>query len=238
MKAEDKNEQKPSYLGHRERLRTRFLKDDGVSMADYELLELLLTYAIVRRDVKDDAKELLKRFGSFANVLTAPKNVLTDYGLNQNIIALFKVVLSSFKRLTAERLQEAEDVVYTNIDYVIDYCKACVVDAEVEEFHILMFDKKLHLIKDALMQRGSIDSVSVYVREIVKEVIQQKAISIVLFHNHPSGNCKPSDADIKLTKEIIAALQTIQVKVNDHLIVSQNDYYSFRDHHLIDYMLK
>lgn len=236
MKTKDNTDNKPTYLGHRERLKTRFLKDNGASMPDYELLELLLTFAIARRDVKDDAKMLLKHFGSFANVLTASQTELADYGLTQNVIAMFKAVISSFKRLTAERLKEANDVIYTNIDYVIDYCKACVAEADVEEFHVLMFDKQLHLIKDALMQKGSVDSVPVYVREVVKEVVKQHVTSVVLFHNHPSGNCQPSEADIKLTKDIVSALKTIEIRVYDHLIISQNNYYSFHEHHLIDFM--
>ena len=110
------------------------------------------------------------------------------------------------------------------------------MEADVEEFHVLMFDKKLHLIKDVLMQKGSVDSVPVYVREVVKEIVLARASSVILYHNHPSGNCQPSDADLKLTKEIIQALKVMQVKVYDHLIVSRSNYYSFHDHRLVDFM--
>jgi len=236
MKEKIKTDDKPSYLGHRERLKTRFLKDGGASMPDYEILELILMYALPRRDVKEDAKNLLKHFGSFASVFAAGEAELASYGLSQNTISLFKVMLSAFKRLSFERMQDAKDVMYTNIDYVIDYCKASVLEADVEEFHVLMFDKKLHLIKDALMQKGSVDSVPVYVREVVKEIVLARASSVILYHNHPSGNCQPSDADLKLTKEIVQALKVLQVKVYDHLIVSRSNYYSFHDHHLVDFM--
>lgn len=236
MTKENKIDDKPLYLGHRERLKTRFLKDEGASMPDYELLELLLTYAVVRRDVKDEAKKLLAHFGSLANVLSASTKELSDYGLTQHTIVLFKIVLSSLRRLTAERLQDKEDVVYTNVDYLIDYCKTAVFESDVEEFHLMLFDPQMHLIKDVLMQRGSVDCVPVYVREIMKVIFENKASSVVLYHNHPSGHCQPSKADIQLTKEIISALKTIKVRVYDHLIVSQNSYYSFHEHHLVDFM--
>lgn len=236
MKEKIKTDDKPSYLGHRERLKTRFLKDGGASMPDYEILELILMYALPRRDVKEDAKNLLKHFGSFASVFAASETELANYGFSQNTISLFKIMVSAFKRLSFERMQDTKDVMYTNIDYVIDYCKASVLEADVEEFHVLMFDKKLHLIKDALMQKGSVDSVPVYVREVVKEIVLTRASSVILYHNHPSGNCQPSDADLKLTKEIVQALKMLQVKVYDHLIVSRSNYYSFHDHHLVDFM--
>jgi len=236
MKEKTENKEKPLYLGHRERLKTRFLKDGGASMPDYEILELILMYAIPRRDVKEDAKNLLSRFGSFDKVLSASEIELSNYGLTQNTISLFKVIVSSFKRLSYERMKDTKDVMFTNLDYVIDYCKASVLEAEVEEFHVLMFDSQLHLIEDKLMQKGSIDSVPVYVREVVKEVVLKKASSVILYHNHPSGNCQPSSADVKLTKEIGEALKILQVKVHDHLIVTTDNYYSFRDHRLIDFI--
>ena len=236
MKEKITKTEKPSYLGHRERLRTRFLKDGGASMADYEVLELLLTYALPRRDVKEEAKKLLAHFGSFAKVFAASEAELSNFGLSQNTIALFKVMLSVFKRLSFARMSQTKDVMYTNIDYVIDYCKASVLEADVEEFHLMLFDSQLHLIEDVLMQRGSVDSVPVYVREVVKTVVLKKASSVILYHNHPNGNCQPSGADLKLTKEIVQALKLLQVKVHDHLIISKDDYYSFRDHRLTDFV--
>ena len=236
MKESSKTDEKPSYLGHRQRLKTRFLKDGGASMPDYEIMELLLTYVLPRRDVKEDAKKLLKHFGSFAGVFEASDADLENYGFTQNMIAFFNVVAAAHKRIAHERLQATDNAVYSNFDYILDYCRSAVLKAEVEEFHVLMFDAKLHLIKDALMQRGSLNSVAVYVREVVKEVISQKACSVVLFHNHPSGDCRPSKHDLDITKEIIQALKLMQVKVQDHLIISQNDYYSFHDHRLVDFM--
>lgn len=232
-----KNEtDKPLYLGHRERLRTRFLKDNGASMPDYEFLELILTFSIPRRDVKDEAKKLIAHFGSLFNVLTASQFQLTEYGLSQNTIALFKTLVVSAQKLTAQHLKEENKPVFTHIDYVIDYCKASLLEADVEEFHILLLDKKLQLIEDKLMQRGSVDQVAFYAREIVKYILQSKATSIILYHNHPSGNCQPSQDDILCTKEIVAALTPMKIKVYDHLIISKSNYYSFRDHNLIKFM--
>lgn len=225
--------EKPLYLGHRERLKERFLKDDGISMADYEFLELLLTFAIPRRDVKNDAKKLLNHFGSFKNLLTASETQLAEYGLSKNAIVLFKAVLASSKRISYARLKETTNTVFSHIDYVFDYCKTSLLQANVEEFHIMLLDKKLKLIKDQLIARGSVDEVPVYTREIVKYILDSNAVSIILYHNHPSGDCSPSYEDIHRTKEIVEALKPLNVKVYDHIIVSKDNYYSFHDHNLI-----
>ena len=197
---------------------------------------LFLIYVVPRRDVKEDSKKLLAHFGTFANVLSASENALLSYGLTQNMATFFRVICVAHQRLAFGKLKQANNVVYTEFDTLIDYCKSATFLAEVEEFHVMLFDSHLHLIKDVLMQRGSVNSVPVYVRGIVKEVIEQKASSIVLFHNHPSGDCCPSEDDLKRTKEIVQALNLMQVKVHDHLIVSKDDYYSFRDHGLINFM--
>lgn len=228
-----KQNDKPLYLGHRERLKDRFLKDDGISMADYEFLELLLTFAIPRRDVKDDAKKLLNHFGSFKNLLTASETQLAEYGLSKNVIVLFKAVLASSKRLSYAQLKESSNIVFSHIDYVFDYCKTSLMEADVEEFHVILLDKKLKLIKDKLVARGSVDEVPVYTREIVKYILDSHAVAVVLYHNHPSGDCSPSNEDIHRTKEIVEALKPLNVKVYDHIIVSKDNYYSFHDHNLI-----
>ncbi len=227
---------KPLYLGHRERLRSRFLSDGGASMPDYEFLELILTYAILRRDVKDDAKRLIAHFGSIANVLTASQESLSAYGLSQNVIALFKIISVAFKRITTPHLKESNNTLYTEFDYVLDHCKASVLNTDVEEFHIMMLDKQLRLIEDKLIQRGSIDEVPVYPRDVVKQILDSHATAVVLYHNHPSGNCQPSSADIHITKEIIKALTPLKIKVCDHIIVSKDNYFSFHDHKLLDFV--
>ena len=225
----EKEKGKPLYLGHRERLRTRFLKDEGVSMPDYEFLELILTYAIPRRDVKDDAKKLIEHFGSLSNVLAASEDALLKYGLSQNTIALFKTIVVAGKRLGGARLKEEHYAVYTQFDYVLDYCKAAVFDAKVEEFHVMMLDKKLHLIEDRLIQRGGVDHVPFYARDVVRNVLETHATAVVLYHNHPSGDCQPSTDDVNRTKEIIQALTPLHIDVCDHIIVSRDNYYSFHD---------
>jgi len=222
-----KTNDKPLYLGHRKRLKERFLIDSGVSMPDYEFLELLLTFAVPRRDVKDEAKKLLSHFGSLSNVFTASNTALKEYGLTLTTRVLFKVLLEAFRRLSASRLRENTNIIFTQIDYVIDYCKAKILETNVEEFHLLLLDKKLRLIEDKLIARGSVDEVPVYTREILKYVLDSHAVSVVLYHNHPSGDCSPSHADVTRTKEIVEALRPLGVKVYDHIIVSRDDYFSF-----------
>ena len=100
----------------------------------------------------------------------------------------------------------------------------------------MMLDKKLKLIEDKLIQRGGIDEVPVYIRDVVKHILQSHATSVVLYHNHPSGNCQPSKDDIQITKQIIGVLQPLNIKVCDHIIVSKDNYFSFHDAHLIDFI--
>ena len=179
--------EKPHYLGHRMRLRERFLKDEGKSMADYELLELLLTIAIPRRDVKQKAKDLLNHFGSFNKVITASQNSLSSYGLSENVITILKVIKASAIKLSWQELNEQNEPILSNFDYMIDYCRTAMSYLDVEEFRVIFLDAKLKIIKEETMQRGSVNSVSVHPREVLKAAIQHNATSVILLHNHPSG---------------------------------------------------
>lgn len=226
--------EKPHYLGHRMRLKERFLKDEGKSMADYELLELLLTIAIPRRDVKQKAKDLINHFGSFNKVITASQNALLSYGLSQNVITILKIIKTSAIKLSWQELNEQDEPILNNFDYMIDYCRTAMSYLDIEEFRVIFLDAKLRIIKEETMQRGSVNSVSVHPREVLKAAIQHNATSVILVHNHPSGKPQPSTKDIEVTKQIIDALKTIDIKVNDHIIITQNSYYSFLEEGILN----
>ncbi len=228
----DKSEQQ-HYIGHRQRLRERFLKDEGKSMADYELLELLLTLAIPRRDVKALAKNLIKDFGSFAKVINAPQYKLADYGLSQSTIAAFKVVVAAAIKMSWQELREKNDTVLSNFDYMIDYCKMALAHLEVEEFRVLFLNAHLKIIKEETMQRGTVNNVAVHPREVVKAALECGAMSVILFHNHPGGKASSSKNDMDVTKQICEALSPLGIKVQDHVIITADDYFSFRDNGLI-----
>ena len=230
--------EKPHYLGHRMRLRERFLKDEGKSMADYELLELLLTIAIPRRDVKQKAKDLLNHFGSFNKVITASQHSLSSYGLSENVITILKVIKASAIKLSWQELNEQNEPILSNFDYMIDYCRTAMSYLDVEEFRVIFLDAKLKIIKEETMQRGSVNSVSVHPREVSKAAIQHNATSVILLHNHPSGKTQPSTKDLEVTKQIIDALKPVDINVNDHIIITQNGYYSFLEEGILHRLKK
>lgn len=222
---------KPDYLGHRKRLRERFLTGGGKDMADYELLELLLTIAIPRRDVKPIAKALIRKFGSFARVVNADMEELYEVpGVKESTYTVFRMIVAALERITWQNLHENELPVLLTADALIDYCRATMAFSDVEELHVIYLNSKLHVMKQELMQRGTINMVSVHPREVVKAALANKSTSIILVHNHPSGDVTPSQADIQITQQITEACSTIGVKVIDHIIISPIDAYSFNSH--------
>lgn len=224
----------PDYIGHRKRLRERFLKGEGNDMADYELLELLLMQAIPRKDVKPLAKELIRVFGSFANVVGAPEHRLREIsGVKDSVITTLKLVMVAAKRLSWENLSSDDLPVLLNMDCLIDYCRSAFAYAEVEELHILYLNAKLKLIDNELIQKGSLSSVSISPREVVKRALNKNATSIIMVHNHPSGSPKPSDNDIIITKKISQACQVMGIKLQEHIIITKSDYFSFLEHKLL-----
>lgn len=225
---------KPDYLGHRQRLRERFLKSEGNDMPDYEMLELLLMLAIPRKDVKPIAKELLRKFGNFANVISAPEHSLREInGIKDSAVTVLKLVNAAAKRLSWENLASDDMPVLLNMDGLIDYCRSAFAYAEVEELHVLYLDAKLKLIGNDLVQKGSLSSVSVSPRELVKNALNNNAAGIIMVHNHPSGSPKPSGNDINITKKIEQACQLMGIKLQEHIIITKSDYYSFLEHKLL-----
>ncbi len=228
------DENKPDYLGHRQRLRERFLKSEGNDMPDYEMLELLLMLAIPRKDVKPIAKELLRKFGKFANVISAPEYRLREInGIKDSAVTVLKLVNAAAKRLSWENLASDDMPVLLNMDSLIDYCRSAFAYAEVEELHVLYLDAKLKLIGCELVQKGSLSSVGVSPREVVKNALNKNAASIIMVHNHPSGSPKPSGNDINITKKIEQACQLMGIKLQEHIIITKADYYSFLEHKLL-----
>ena len=228
---EEKNKQ-PHYIGHRERLRKKFLEcGDGV-FSDYELLELLLTISIPRRDVKPLAKDLIKKFSSFKNVINASPFELKEIkGIGENTIATFKIIQSAITKTLKDKVEE--DSIISNWPELINYCQANIGNKKTEEFHILYLNSKCHLIKDETHSTGTINTSSVYPREILKRVLEVGATSIIIVHNHPTGDTAPSNADINITKKIKEILKTIDVPRHDHLIVGKGNCFSFKSFGLL-----
>jgi DNA repair protein RadC len=218
---------KPHYLGHRERLRRRFREAGPDSLPDYELLELILFRAAPRRDTKPLAKALIARFGTFAEAMNAPEELLREVpGIGEAAITEFRLVRAAALRLM--RGEVLERPVLSSWAQVLDYCRASMGFASKEQFRILFLDKRNQIIADEVQQTGTVDHTPVYVREVVKRALELSATAIVLVHNHPSGDPTPSRADIEMTKQIVAAAKPLGVLVHDHIIVGKQGHASFR----------
>ncbi|ACL62246.1 RadC family protein [Methylobacterium nodulans] len=220
----------PHYHGHRERLRARFAQGD--TLPDYEFLELVLFRSIPRRDVKPIAKALIQRFGSFAEVITAPAELLMETdGIGPAVVADLKILEAAGRRLA--RGAVAERPLLSSWSAVIDYCRAAMAFAPREEFRILFLDKRNRLIADEVQGRGTVDHTPVYPREVVRRALELSATALILVHNHPSGDPTPSQADIRMTRDIVGAAEPLGIVVHDHIVVGREGHASFKGLKLI-----
>jgi DNA repair protein RadC len=222
----------PHYHGHRERLRTRF-RDAGMdALSDYEMLELLLFRALPRRDVKPLAKELLAKFGSFAEVISAPAPRLGEVkGLGAAAITELKIVQAAASRLAKGAVRKRP--VLSSWSAVLDYCRTAMAFADREQLRVLFLDKRNQLIADEVQQTGTVDHTPVYPREVVKRALELSATAVILVHNHPSGDPTPSRADIQMTQSIIDIARPLGIEVHDHIIVGKEGHTSFKGMKLI-----
>ena len=222
----------PTYLGHRERLRDRFTTGGADAMPDYELLEMVLFRAIKRGDTKPIAKALLARFGSFAEVISAPDQLLMEIkGVGPSVVTELKLI-----RAAALRLSKGEVInrpVLGSWNTIVDYCRAAMAFEDREQFRILFLDKKNQLIADEVQQQGTVDHTPVYTREVIKRALELGSTAIILAHNHPSGDPTPSMADVEMTKKIIAAGEKLGILIHDHIIIGRKGTVSFRNLQLI-----
>ena len=218
----------PSYLtDHRKRLRERFNMGGAAAMPDYELLELVLFRAIQRQDVKPLARVLIDRFGDFNGVLSASAAQLTKVkGCGPAVVTELKIVEATAHRLARSRVMQRD--VITSWDAVLDYCHTVMSHRETEQFRIQFLDTKNALIAEEEQGRGTVDHVPVYPREVVKRALELNAASIILVHNHPSGDPTPSDADINMNRQIDDAASTMAITVHDHIIIGKSRETSFR----------
>ncbi len=217
---------KPHYHGHRGRVRERVLKAGVEPLADYELLELLLFYSIERVDTKPLAKKLLERFGTLGDVFAAEPAQLREFEIDQRTLVHFKALREAGRRLAERKVKDMP--VLTNWQQLIDYCHAALAHEKTEQFRILFLDRKNVLIADEVQQRGTIDHTPVYPREVVKRALALNAAALILVHNHPSGDPKPSRDDIEMTKEIRKAAEALGITIHDHLVIGRKGHASFR----------
>lgn len=224
--------QMPHYHGHRDRLRERFLKAGAESLPDYEVLELLLFGVIPRRDTKPIAKALLAKFGSFDEVLAASPDALMQVdGIKESAASMLKAVQASIQLALQTRVRQA-DVISSWSD-LLAYCTSRMAHEPAEQFRLIYLDRKNKIITDEAQQRGTVDHTPVYPREVVKRALELNASALVLVHNHPSGDPKPSRADVEMTKKVKEAAAAVGITLHDHVIVSRGGHVSFRSEGLI-----
>lgn len=217
----------PHYLGHRERLKSRFSDGGPDAVPDYELLEMVLFRAIRRGDTKPIAKALLSRFGTFAEVLSAePERLMEVKGVGEAVATEIKIVHAAAMRLM--KGQVINRPLLSTWSAILDYVRAAMAFNDIEAFRILFLDKKNQLIADEVQQEGTVDHTPAYPREVVKRALELGASAVVLVHNHPSGDPTPSMADIDMTKRIVEAGAKLGVAVHDHVIVARKGHVSLR----------
>lgn len=217
------------YLGHRQRLKEKFLESGHTALADYELLELLLMQAIPRRDVKPEAKALLATFGTLANVLAAtPRQIEDVKGLGAHAAFVLKLVDAMAVR--SKRSVVKDRHAFDNRLELLDYLYTQMSGLKHEEFRVLYLDTRNHLIGEETLFRGTINAAAVYPREVVRAALNKGATALVLVHNHPSGDPAPSPDDDYLTAELCSTARPLGIEIIDHIIVGEARHYSYRDH--------
>lgn len=222
------NVEQPHYLGHKKRLKERFLKGGLESLTDYETIELILSLAIVRKDVKPLAKKLLEKFGSFSSLLDAGREELMSiHGMGPGAVTVLHLVKQSSTKYLQGKSREK--TVLSSPSALIDYCSAAMVGLKDEEFRVIFLNSKNEIIDDEVLCKGTIDQTVVYPRKVIERALYHSASSMIFVHNHPSGSVSPSAADKELTKILKDAAATIQLRVHDHLIIGKDGHYSFAE---------
>jgi DNA repair protein RadC len=223
---------KPHYIEHRKRLRDRFQRAGTDGLLNYELLELLLTYAMPRVDVKPVAKELIKRFGGLAGTMDATQGELeavTGMGpVSATLIRMVKEVLSTYM---AERMLKRD--VLSSPSAVIDFGRAKLAGLPHEAFMVIYLNVKNEVIEHEVLHEGTLDRAIVYPRKVVESALTHHAASLILIHNHPSGHPEPSQDDKRLTRSIVEAARTLEIRIVDHIIVGRDGYFSFIENSLL-----
>ncbi|MEQ9619306.1 MAG: DNA repair protein RadC [Deltaproteobacteria bacterium] len=224
---------KPHYLNHRKRLRERFHKTGADGMHDYELLELLLTYSIPRRDVKPVAKKLLSEFGSLSGVLDADQKKLEALsGVGSVSATLIRLVKELYGSYLAENMKKGD--ILSSPEAVLKFVRVRLSGLVNEAFMVIFLNVKNEVIDYSILHEGTVDNVAVYPRRIIESAISHNASGIILVHNHPSGNPAPSREDKILTRDIREAVNTIDIRMLDHIIVGKGGYFSFVESGLLN----
>lgn len=224
----------PHYHGHRQRLRERFLKSGLSGFADYEVIELLLTLAIPRSDVKQPAKALIASFGSLREILDAPIEQLRAVSGIGSVTPVALQIIKATATLYLQQTNEGQETLSDPLRLAA-FWQMRLGALSHEVFEVAYLDSGYRLLRDGVetLEEGTVDRATVYPRRVIEAALRRGAYGIVLAHNHPNGSLVPSDHDKALTRAIVLAGDTVGVRVIDHLIVAAADTFSFKKAGLI-----
>jgi len=224
--------EKPHYHGHRARLRQRFLQGGPGALQDYELLELLLTFAIPQADVKPLAKQLIAHFGSLSRVLDAPPEALMEvHGVREYSAVLIRLVKAFAEGYLREEILARSKI--SSLSALVDYCRTAMGGLMDEQFRVVFLNSQNEIIAEEVVQEGTVNQTVVYPRKVLELALKHKATGLILVHNHPSGNLTPSAADLELTRSLVKASHALNLTVHDHLIISRHGYFSLAEKNML-----
>ena len=220
-------------LGHRKRLRDKFIRSGLLGLHDYEIVELLLTLGTPRKDCKQEAKVLIKKFKTLRGVIEGePEELQRVGGIGPNNIFGIKFIREMAEKYLEDKIIKSN--IYKNPQDVFDYLYVSMRGLKKEVFKTLFLDIKNRLIDVENLFNGTVNSSAVYPREIAKIALKKNASSVILVHNHPSGDPTPSPEDKRITQDVVNALNPVDIRVLDHIIIGDNKYFSFASEKLLD----
>ncbi|MGC1402125.1 MAG: DNA repair protein RadC [Thermodesulfobacteriota bacterium] len=230
------DEEVPHYVGHvghRKRLKARFIRSGLDSFQDYEVVEFILTYALGRKDTKPLAKTLIQTFGSLRGIVEAPIEELEKVqNIGEHGILLFKLIKEASERYLRDRFLHNQDVITSPGDLVA-YCQSKMGWLKDEQFRLIYLNTRNQVIEEEVLQEGIVDQTVVYPRKVMERAILLKATALILVHNHPAGSPYPSPEDRELTRTLTQAARNLQIKVHDHLIMGREGHFSFLENNLL-----
>ena len=220
--------------GHRQRIKKKYLEiGKDAFNEEYELLELLLTFSIPRKDCKVIAKELLKRFGTLSNVLhEARENLELVSGIKENSYILFKLILDLNKHILKE--EKLKEVHINGTEDLVKFLRQDMGFIKKEVFKVIFLDSSNKFLEEETLFKGTVDKSYIYPRELLEKIFKYSAKSVIFSHNHPSGNVKPSKQDVNFTNRMKKLLKELDVRLLDHIIIGRNSYFSFLENELLE----
>lgn len=221
------------YLGHRKRLRERYVKNGYEALQDYEIIELLLTFVKQRVDTKPLAKQLIKKYGTIEEILKADIKDLKETEGVGDITAVFLNFIGDIAACSFKDKAEKQKISFKNKNQLISYLRNDIGFSKNEEFKVLFLNSVNEIIGTEILFTGTIDKSAVYPRKILERALYHNARSIVFVHNHPSGNVSPSQKDIELTEEMKKFFKIVDINVLDHIIITKNSHFSFLEEGII-----